>query len=155
MMDAKQALNKAAAMCAMSEQCRYDIEEKLKKWELTEDEISEIITYLYKEKYLDDARYVRTYVKDKLRFNKWGRKKIEYMLAHKGMKGSLVKDILDEETAGDISVLTELLKAKRRTLKSRDEYDERVKLYRFAAGRGFTGEEISKALRALNIADED
>lgn len=154
-MDKKQALNKVAGMCAMSEQCRYDIEEKLKKWELTADEISDIIAYLYKDKFLDDARYVRTYVKDKLRFNKWGRKKIEYMLAHKGLKGAVVKDILDEEINGDISVLTELLKAKRRTLKSKDEYDEKAKLYRFAAGRGFSGDEISKALRALNISDED
>lgn len=156
-MDKKQALNKIAALCAMSEQCSYDMAEKMRKWELLPEEIEEIIAYLYKEKFLDDARYVRMYVRDKSRFNKWGRKKIEFMLAHKGLRGSFVSDIMNEVLDADdtLTVLVDLLRNKRRTIKSKDAYDEKAKLFRFAAGRGFGSDDIKRALNKLDLPDEE
>lgn len=156
-MDKKQALNKIAALCAMSEQCSYDMTEKMRKWELLPEEIEEIIAYLYKEKFLDDARYVRMYVRDKSRFNKWGRKKIEFMLTHKGLRGPFVSDIMNEVLDADdtLTVLVDLLRNKRRTIKSKDAYDEKAKLFRFAAGRGFGSDDIKRALNKLDLPDEE
>lgn len=156
-MEKKQALNKIAALCATSEQCCSDMVGKMQKWEVNSEDIDEIVAYLYKEKFLDDSRYIRMYVRDKSRFNKWGRQKIGFMLAQKGLKGSLVSEIMDEVLDADdsLSVLVELLRNKQRTIKAKDVYDEKAKLYRFAAGRGFGSEEIKRALSKLSIPDED
>ncbi|MGL5317435.1 MAG: regulatory protein RecX, partial [Bacteroidales bacterium] len=153
----KQALNKIASLCASSEQSRYDMVEKMRKWELSQEDIDEIVAYLYKENFLDDARYIRVYVRDKSRFNKWGRKKIEFMLAHKGLKGPLVNEILNEELFSEdtLSVLVGLLQNKQRTIKAKDAYDEKAKLFRFAAGRGFGSDDIKRALAKLQLPDEE
>lgn len=74
-MDYKQALQKVASLCASSEQCWQDIEKKLQKWEVNNNDIHSIKEYLYKERFLDDERYARGYIRDKMNLNKWGRKK--------------------------------------------------------------------------------
>ena len=79
----RQALTNVMAMCSLSERCRFDIIAKLKQWELSEDEIAEAIDYLIKEHFLDEERFVRFYVNDKLRFNKWGKVKLKFMLRQK------------------------------------------------------------------------
>ena len=62
----RQALTKVMAMCSQSERCRFDIVAKLRQWELSEDEIAQAIDYLVKERFLDEERFVRFYVNDKL-----------------------------------------------------------------------------------------
>lgn len=155
-MDYKQALQRAASLCASSEQCWQDIQTKLRKWEVSETDITEIRDYLYKERFLDDERFARGYIRDKSRINKWGRKKIEYMLNLKGISRSVYHEIFQEsESEEDTTILIDLLKQKRRSIKAKDAYDEKAKLFRFAAGRGFDSALIQKALKALDIEETD
>ncbi|MGL5921098.1 MAG: hypothetical protein ACRCZQ_11460, partial [Bacteroidales bacterium] len=82
---------------------------------------------------------------------------IEFMLAHKGLRGSFVSDIMNEVLDADdtLTVLVDLLRNKRRTIKSKDVYDEKAKLFRFAAGRGFSSDDIKRALNKLDLPDEE
>ena len=75
-MTADEILYKLAARCSVSEQCLNDIENKLAKYDLPEEERTRILRHLVEEKYVDDQRYAEAYVRDKYRFNKWGRMKI-------------------------------------------------------------------------------
>ena len=68
------------AMCASAEHCSYEMREYLRRWEATDAEQERILDYLEKEKYIDDERYCRSFVKDKIRYNKWGERKINQAL---------------------------------------------------------------------------
>src|SRR5664280_2693818 len=92
----RQALTKAMALCSQSERCRFDIVTKLRQWELSEDEIEDALSYLIKERFLDEERFVRFYVNDKLRFNKWGKVKLTFMLRQKQIPENIIHESLDQ-----------------------------------------------------------
>ena len=58
------AYDKAALLCSKSEKCSFEIQEKLKLWGLSVEEMEPVIEQLIIEKYLDDERFARAYVKD-------------------------------------------------------------------------------------------
>lgn len=131
------ALEKARAACARQEQCRHDIEKKLYTLGLQEKEISNIIGELIKEKFLDDKRYAAAYVKDKFRFNKWGRLKIRHGLALKKLPHEIIEHALENISEDDYrKMLGDELKKKTKNLKG-THYARKAKLMRFAQSRGF------------------
>lgn len=145
-----QALFKVAAICTQSEKCESDIRSKLLAWEISENDSKKIISYLKEEKFLDDARYCSFFVKDKSRFNKWGKIKISYALRTKKIDEELIVNALaqiDEEET--LSTLLSILHTKSRNLKYKDEYDKKGKLIRFALSRGFEMRLINQALKMM------
>jgi regulatory protein len=145
-----QALSKAMAICSKAEKCISEIETKLQTWEVTSDDSKKIIKTLIAEKFIDEERYARYYVRDKFRFNQWGKVKIGFMLKSKRLPSELIHDALDE--IGDesyLEMLTETLRDKARKTKFVNEYDKKAKLYRFAQSRGFEYEVIGRAISGI------
>ena len=152
-MTTDEILYKLATKCSISEQCLSDIEAKLSRYDLTEEERTYILRHLMEEKYVDDRRYAEAYVKDKYRFNKWGRIKIAQGLRMKGIDTETIKSAMgaiDEEEYMDI--LRDLIKAKRRSTRGSSEYEINGKLIRFATGRGF---EFAAIRECLNVTERD
>lgn len=146
----EQALPKVAALCTASEKCEADIRLKLQNWGVEAADCDRIVHYLVHEKFLDEGRFCRAFVKDKLRFNKWGRVKIAYTLKPKGINPALVADVFDEIGEEEyLQILKDLLLAKLRGLKFKDDYDRKAKLYRFALSRGFEMEAVNKVWKEL------
>jgi regulatory protein len=146
------AYDKAALLCSRSEKCSSEIVDKLKLWGLSADESESVIKKLISEKYLDNERFARAYAKDKFRFNRWGRQKIEYMLRAKHINQEIVKIALEEITdEGYADELLRLIADKEKTIKAKDRYDKRNKLMRFAMGRGFESGKIYAVLKELGI----
>jgi regulatory protein len=142
-----EALHRAAAYCTASEKSAFDVREKLTAWGIAPDDNRKIVAYLTKEKFIDEARFVRAFVNDKFRFNKWGKAKISFALKAKNIAGDLVREALDSIGEADYAdTLTDLLRAKAKGLKYKDDYDRRAKLFRFALSRGFDSREIQKRL---------
>lgn len=152
----EEALHRAAAYCSTAERCVYDVEKKILAAGLSREAAERIIGRLTKEKFIDEARFCRSFVNDKLRFNKWGRVKIAYELRKKNISSSVASEALaavDEKEYGNI--LLALLKAKKKAVKGRDERDVFNKLLWFAAGRGFESKEIIQSLRLLGSDCDD
>ncbi|MDO9615237.1 MAG: regulatory protein RecX [Bacteroidota bacterium] len=104
------------------------------------------------EKYINEERFARAYVKDKFRFNHWGKQKIEYMLRAKKIDQEILELAFEEiEEEGYADELLKLLTDKEKTIKSKDKFDKRNKLMRFAMGRGFESGKIYAALKELGI----
>ena len=146
-MTADEILYKLAARCSTSEQCLSDIEAKLGHYDLTEEERTRILRHLVEEKYVDDRRYAEAFVRDKYRFNKWGRIKIAQGLRMKNIDSETIStalEAIDEEEY--LEILGDLIKAKRKSTKGRSDYEVNAKLCRFATGRGFEYEAIKKCL---------
>ena len=137
-MTTDEILYKLAARCSVSELCLSDIEAKLSKYDLPEEEKTRILRHLVEENYVNDGRYAEAYVRDKYRFNKWGRVKIAQGLRMKGIDKETIAtalEAIDEAEYQDI--LRDLIRAKRRTTKGKNDYEINAKLIRFATGRGF------------------
>ena len=146
-MTTDEILYKLAARCSVSEQCLSDIEAKLTKYDLPEEEKTRILRHLVEEKYIDDSRYAEAYVRDKYRFNKWGRMKIAQGLRMKGIDNETISEAMKaiDETEYQ-NILRDLIKTKRRGVKGKNEYEINGKLARYATGRGFEYAAIRQCL---------
>jgi len=146
------AYDKAALLCSKSEKCTSEILEKLKLWGLSSEESEPIIEQLVAEKYLDDERFARAFVKDKFRFNHWGKQKIAHMLQAKKISQEILQLAFEEiEDDGYADELRKLLTDKEKSIKAKDKYDKRNKLMRFALGRGFESNKVYEIFKELGI----
>lgn len=146
------AYEKAAFLCSRSEHCTSEIQEKLKLWGLLAEEAEPVIEKLKEEKYLNDERFARAYVKDKFRFNHWGKQKIAFMLRSKNISSEIMELAFEEiEDDSYSDELRKILTDKEKSIKAKDKYDKRNKLMRFAMGRGFESSQISAVLKELGI----
>ena len=146
----EQMLFKASAYCATAEHCEADVRTKLQTWACAPEHIDKIIDYLKQENFLNEQRYCNAFVRDKFRFNQWGKTKIAMMLRTKNIAEETIAEALeqiDDETYQQ--TVTTLLQTKLKVLKYRDEYDRKAKLIRFAQGRGFEYGIIAAAIEQL------
>ena len=138
-MTEQEAYLQLAALCAQAEHCQQEMRDKMKRWEIDETVQNRIISRLVKERYIDDERYARAFVKDKIRYNKWGRRKVQQALWQKRIDDDIQRRVLDEIDEKEyLDVLCPLLKQKRKTIKAQSDYELNQKLMRFALSRGFT-----------------
>lgn len=145
-----------AALCAQAEHCQYEMLEKMHRWELDDEAQARVMQRLVSERYVDDERYARAFVKDKVRYNKWGRRKVEQALWQKHIDEDIRQQVLDEiDDEEYISVLRPLLKQKRRSTKAANDYQLNQKLMRFALGRGFTFDIIRQCINLDDLEDLD
>ena len=152
-MTEQEAYLQLAALCAQAEHCQQEMRDKMRRWELDETAQNRIIARLVKERYIDDERYARAFVKDKIRYNKWGRRRVQQALWQKRIDSEIQQRVLDEIDEKEyLDVLRPLLKQKRKSIRAASDYELNQKLVRFALGRGF-GFDIIR--QCLNVDDID
>ena len=145
-----------AALCAQAEHCQYEMLEKMRRWEVPEEAQARVMAKLIKERYVDDERYAEAFVKDKICYNKWGRRKVEQGLWQKRIDEDIRKRVLDDVDDEEyLKVLRPLLKQKRKTIKAQNDYELNQKLMRFALGRGFTFDIIRQCLDVDEDMEDD
>lgn len=143
----QEAFNKLSALCASAEYCETDMRRKMQRWELPEGAEERIIAKLYKERFIDDKRYAHAFVRDKFRYNHWGRVRISRELRMRNIASEVIDEALNEIPEEDkLETLRHLINNKRKTVKGKSEYEVRTKLIRFALGRGFELEDIIKTV---------
>lgn len=152
-MDKQEALKKAMATCARQELCEGEIRYKMRSWGVEGADIDPIIEELKRNRFIDDERYARAFVQDKLKLNGWGPIKIRYMLSAKGVPDSIIHTALDEiDEDQHTEILKELLEKKSRTLKNDpNPRSRRQKLINYALGRGFEYHEVVNVLKDDNF----
>jgi len=142
-----------AQLCARSEHCQHDLLEKMRRWEMSDEAQARVMARLVSERYVDDERFARAFVRDKIRYNKWGRRKVEQALWQKRIDEDIREQVLSEVDDEEyLSVLRPLLKQKRRSTKAESDYEVNQKLVRFALSRGFTYDIIRQC---LDVSEED
>ena len=154
----QEAYLQLAALCAQAEHCQQEMRDKMRRWEIDEMAQNRIIARLIKERYIDDERYARAFVKDKIRYNKWGRRKVQQALWQKHIDSDIQQHVLDEIDEKEyLDVLRPLLKQKRKSIRATNDYELRQKLVRFALSRGFGFDIIRQCLDVddIDIDEED
>ena len=135
------------ALCARGEHSSGEMLEKMRRWDVDDEAQARIMQRLINERYVDDERFARAFVNDKIKYNQWGSRRIEQALWQKGIdketRQAVLAEINDEQY---LEVLRPLLKTKARSVKANSEYERQMKLARFAMGRGFTFNLIQQCL---------
>ena len=145
-----------SGLCAQAEHCQYEMLEKMKRWGLSEEAQARVMAKLTEDRYVDDERYARAFVHDKVRYNKWGRRKVEQALWQKHIDDDIRQRVLDEVDDEEyLDVLRPLLKQKRRSTKAASDYELNQKLVRFALSRGFTYDIIRQCLDVSEEFEDD
>lgn len=146
-----------AQLCARSEHCQHELTEKMRRWDMSDEAQARVMARLVSERYVDDERYARAFVRDKIRYNKWGRRKVEQGLWAKHIDDDIRERVLGE--VGDdeyLSVLRPLLQQKRRSVNADSDYELNQKLVKFALSRGFTYDIIRQCISGdIDDVDEE
>ena len=134
----QEVLQKLSALCARAEHSSGEMLEKMRRWQLSEDARKRVLDRLIDEKFVDDERFARLFVREKIRFDRWGRRKIEQALYQKGVASDISRRVLDEvDDEAYVAELKKLIAAKRRSVQAESDYEMRAKLTKYALGRGF------------------
>jgi regulatory protein len=145
-------LEKAMAQCSHREYCIDDILGKLSLWGLEKEDSEKVIKTLIDEKFIDESRYSAAFVRDKFKYNKWGRIKIASHLKSKKIPEETINEalrLIDNDQY--INFLRGLLESHRRTVKAKNRYELKSKLLRYGLSKGF---ESSLLYDLLNDLDE-
>lgn len=144
-------LDRMMVLCSKREYCEADIRKRLEKEALKsgypeepgiwQQAVDGIVDTLKREKYIDDSRYAKAFVRDKSSISGWGRVKIRHGLIAKGVARSCVDEALAEmEGNPGMDKLARALELKYRNLK--DDPYVKFKLLRYALGRGYEYDEV-------------
>jgi regulatory protein len=134
----KVALDKTMSLCSQREYCCDDIRNKLLSWGVENDDSDRIIGILTDENFINESRYAAAFVRDKFKYNKWGKVKIESQLRYKNLPADVIKsalDLIDNEQY--TKFMKDLIEGHRRTIKAKNQYDLKAKLLRYGLSKGF------------------
>lgn len=142
------ALMRLETLCAQSEQCTYDLRQKLYRWGISSPDSDKIIKQLIRTRFVDDARFAVAYCRDKYRFNRWGRIKIVYGLRSKHIQSCDITSAIETIDAEEYEeILVSVIKSKASMTKDVDTYEGRTRLFRSVASRGYEPSLIAQIIK--------
>jgi regulatory protein len=130
---------KARALCASREYCISDIKSRLETWGVHDsDSQDKIIETLIKEKFLDEQRYASAFARDRLRYNKWGKIKIEWNLKMKGVAGDCINDAIAGIDEGEYNEIADrLIQSLVKSKKAENRQLLKAKILKSMQAKGF------------------
>ena len=154
MSDISKILDNLRRQCSRREYCTSDVLKKAEKaLEGDKEKAMQVVATLVEEKFVDDLRYASAYAREKSAISGWGEVKIRYMLSAKGIARDVIAQALAEVDPNRAdSRLIKLLENKYRTL--REDPQCKLKLLRFALGRGYSYDEVSGHIDAIMKKDK-
>lgn len=145
---------RAEAYCSAAEHCRSEVRAMLERHGAEKPDIESIINNLVKEGFIDESRYARAFVHDKVRFAKWGRVKIAQALWQKCIPQDITDAALESIDYDDyLAALKDVVKAKFRTVKGATEYERKMKTMRSVCSRGYEPALVRKLLDLSDLPD--
>ena len=135
--DTKVFLERAARYCAGAEHCIVDVAQLLARLGANDVQIDEVIGILQKQQYLDEQRYCRAFVHDKVVFQAWGRMKIIMGLRTQHLPEQEIQQALDDM---DETVYASNI---RKAIQSKRGQDKQ-KIIRFMLQRGYTFDDLRR-----------
>lgn len=149
---AEQAFLQMSRLCSRKECCVWEIQQKLQRMCISDGNAEQIILRLKKGRYIDEARYARNYIHEKLTYNRWGKIKIVLSLRQKKIPDEVIQTAFAEFSDNEFNAsLQPLLEFKRKTVKGSSHFEINGKLIRYALGRGYPMKEILSCMRKMNL----
>lgn len=132
--------------CAYQDRCHWEVEQKLNTFFLIPEARDEILFFLLREKYLDEERFTRSYIRGKFLQKHWGRVKIRQHLRMKQVPDKLIErcwDEIEEESYRERVIIEyeKYLSA----ASGKNSFEKHKKTQKYLFGKGFEWELIQEA----------
>lgn len=139
-----------AKYCAYQERCVKDVCDKLKTYDIPEESKKEILAYLLDNRFVNDERFAKAFVRGKINQSGWGVNKIRFQLVRKGIAKELI-DAAFEEFDPELykEKLIAVLKAKAKTVKAENDFQKRQKLAAYALQKGFEASLVFEVVKEI------
>ena len=147
-----QVLDKMAKYCAYQERCVKDVRDKLMTYDISQEDRDKVLEYLLDNRFVNDERFAKSFVRGKVNQSGWGMNKIRFHLIQKGIDKELIDNALgqtDEEVYRQR--LIDILKTKSKTIKADSDFEKKRKLAAYAMQKGFEGNLVWEVLKDLAI----
>ena len=144
-------LDKMAKYCAYQERCVKEVRDKLKTFDIAEEDKTKILDYLLDNRFANDERYAKAFVRGKVNQSGWGINKIRFHLIQKGIDKDIIDEALgqtDEEAYRQR--LIEILKTKAKTVKADSDFEKKRKLAAYAMQKGFEGSLVWEVVKEFD-----
>lgn len=130
--------------CAWQERCPFDVRRKLNSYHLSEEQEETVIKYLKENQFLDEDRYVESFVRSKVK-SAWGKQKIVAALRAKQIPSALIDQYCAEISTDDYT--EKLRQSIEKWQRSHPDVENaRTKLIRHLLSKGYGIDEILKNL---------
>lgn len=144
------AQKKIARLIARRYYSEYELRMKLK--EFSSEVQEEVVAWAKEQGFIDDLRFCRAFVHDALLLNPQGKRLLTRNLAKKGIEGTVIEQVLQEEypTELEVELAQKLAEKYSKRLKAGDER-KHAKLYGYLLSRGFPENIVYLALKEVNL----
>ena len=134
----KEATERIQSFCAIQDRCQWEVEKKMKEWEISDEIIENILTDLILDKFVDEQRFSESFCRGKFRIKRWGKVKIKNELKIKKIsKNCIDKGLLQIKNEEYMEVLKYLYIKKRNSLKDTNQFIRKGKIAKHLQQKGF------------------
>ena len=128
--------------CAYQDRSIKEVKAKLRELGCPSGEVNEIMQILVREKYLDEERFCKSFVRGKFFHKSWSIFKIKMALSAKGIQTAMAdKTIREEIPESELKKMKEkLIEKKSKQLADLPEKERKLKIRQFLFRKGFGGE---------------
>ena len=147
-----QVLDKIAKYCAYQERCTKDVCDKLKTYDISQEDREKILDYLLDNRFVNDERFAKSFVRGKINQSGWGMNKIRFHLVQKGIAKDIINEALQQtDEAVYRQRLIDILKTKSKTVKADSDFEKKRKLAAYAMQKGFEGGLVWEVVKGLDF----
>lgn len=139
-----EALLKMESWCAYQDRCTFEVEQKLSTWNIPADQQTEIIKHLQKNRFLDDIRFVESFISGKFKIKRWGKIKIKHHLIQKHIdKISIQEGLKKIDMDAYLDTMKHLAERKYSEKKPKEDYwTIKRRVSTFLASKGYESDLI-------------
>ena len=147
-----EALERCRFLAAKGECCTFDLEQKMRNWGVQSADIQRVVESLIADRFIDNLRFAIAYVRDKTRFNHWGRVKTTLMLRQKHIDKQTINEAFNELPESDYQRAFEAERDKKmRQLRALKPFERNRKTAAYLIQKGF---EPDLVFKNLNVEDD-
>ena len=144
----------AERYCSGAEHCCIEVRAMLERHKVESEDIPGILKHLIKDGYIDESRYARAFVHDKVRFAKWGRSKIAQALWQKHIPGDVADEALSRIDEDEyMAALKDVACSRYRQTKGATEYERKMKTMKSVCSRGYEPALVRKVLDLSDLPE--
>lgn len=122
-------------------------------WNLyQETAVEQLMDYLRRQQYVDDGRYVQSFLRTHTQ-KPTSKRSLSVELSKRGIAQGLIDEALSDVELDEEAAAVMLLRKKFPNLTENCTQKERARVYRFLAGKGFSGETIGNVMRTYGEED--
>lgn len=150
-MTTTEILTKLQRYCAYQDRCSSEVLAKLRTFQLSDETVQDVLQCLKNDGFVDDERYIESFIRGKMNSKQWGKMKIRMHLIQKSLPASIVDDYLNKvEDAVFIGGLQESVEKWIRSHGSvtKGNYP---KIVRHLMTKGYGYEQIAKQLKDFEM----